>query len=69
MNGAMYGYSVFIDKKTQYHKDVSYSQFIYRFNAIPIKNTVKYLGGVSNQILRFACKDETPRITILNEKN
>ena len=38
----MEGYPMFIDRKTQYCRDVSCSQFDYRFNAITVKIPANY---------------------------
>lgn len=38
----MEGYPMFIDRKTQYCRDVRCSQFDYRFNAITVKIPANY---------------------------
>lgn len=58
-------------QKTQYCQYVHCSQFIYRFNSIPIKIPANNFVDTDKLILKFIWKGRRPRIakTVLKEKN
>lgn len=61
---------MFTDRKTQYCPYVSFSHFIYRFNAIPVRIPVSYFVNIDKLIVKFIWKDKRHRTvnTILKKK-
>ena len=53
---------MFMDRKIQYRQDVSSSQLIYIFNAIPIRIPACYCVGIDKLILKFLLRGTKSRI-------
>lgn len=67
----MEGYSMFIDKKTQYCQDISSFQCHPQINVNPMKLSASYFIDTNKLIFNFICRARRPKIAniILKVKN
>ena len=56
-------YAMFMDRKTQYFQDVSFTKLIYSFNTIPIITPEIYFVDIDKLTLKFIWRGKTNKQT------